>query len=282
MNALTFERRLASRGITLTDDVRDDVLHGEVRDLLTLGNPKTAKGQKYGYLTAILHLAPSWTSGLQTCPKATPGCSTACLFTAGRGGFDPVIPAARKRRTYWYFMRRADFMARLVREVENHCKRAAAHGLTPCVRLNGTSDIRWENVPCVRDGVEYANIMDAFSTVQFYDYTKLPNRGELPANYRLTFSAADGNEDDVNRALEAGMNVAAVFRSRAVMAASTSVRSAGIRMRKMSFPATHEGRPLIDGDKSDLRFLDSEGCIVALRAKGEAVSDTSGFVRDLP
>ena len=37
-------------------------------------NAKTVKGQKYGYLTAILYLAPSNESGFNVCPQASNGC----------------------------------------------------------------------------------------------------------------------------------------------------------------------------------------------------------------
>jgi hypothetical protein len=38
-------------------------------------------------------------------------------------------------------------------------------------------------------------------------------------------------------------------------------------------------RPVIDGDLHDYRPLDESGVIVGLRAKGQAMSDKSGFVR---
>jgi hypothetical protein len=39
-------------------------------------------------------------------------------------------------------------------------------------------------------------------------------------------------------------------------------------------------RRVIDGDRTDLRFLDPSGVIVGLYAKGNAKKDTSGFVVD--
>jgi len=101
---------------------------------------------------------------------------------------------------------------------------------------------------------------------QFYDYTKNIRRalayaaGQYPANYHLTFSRSESNADDVARALLAGVNVAVVFRK--------------------ALPATWGGRPVIDGDAHDLRFLDPRGVIVGLRAKGRAKRDVSGFVVD--
>ena len=53
-------------------------------------NAKTVKGQKYGYITAILYLAPSDLSGFNVCPMASNGCKQACLNTAGHGAFSNV------------------------------------------------------------------------------------------------------------------------------------------------------------------------------------------------
>ena len=246
--------------------------------LLTTGNPKVAKGQANGYLTSILHLAPSRMSGYNTCPMATAGCAAACLNTAGRGGLfagvqtgvlsgaDLVqaimdgritnkIQLARIARTKFFFEDRAAFMKQLVREIRNTIRLAAKHGLTPVFRLNGTSDIRWETIKV--DGFD--NIMAMFPTVQFYDYTKIANRRDLPANYHLTFSLAESNVNNAKVAIDAGMNVAAVFRT---------------------VPAVFLGHDVIDGDATDLRFLDPKGVIVGLKAKGKAKRDTTGFVQN--
>jgi hypothetical protein len=278
MRAERFFEVLARQGITVTDEQRDRITSGKIQGLLTIGNPKTLKGEKKGYRTAILHLAPASSSGFNTCPNATAGCSAACLNTAGRGGFDPKIPAARKLRTHWFMLRRDEFMSRLHAEISAHVKRCERDGYIPCIRLNGTSDIRWETIPVAG----CASIMDAFPNVRFYDYTKLTNRRDLPANYSLTLSAHEGMPDiEVLAAIASGQNVAVVFRSAAAMARSSSVKGQGQFMRRIQLPATWHGATVTDGDESDLRFLDPAGCIVGLRAKGDAVSDTSGFVRDI-
>ena len=54
--------------------------------LLTAGNPKLLKGEKKGYQSFVLHLAPADLSGREVCAKRTAGCTAACLNTAGRGG----------------------------------------------------------------------------------------------------------------------------------------------------------------------------------------------------
>ena len=238
--------------------------------LLSTANPKVLKGQSQGYNTFILHLAPANLSGYETCAKRTAGCTAACLNTAGHGGMfkkgetTNVVQEARKRRTVMFFEMRDVFMFQLVKEIKNAIKLSAKQGMTPVFRLNGTSDLAWEKYGCKRDGVEYTNIFEAFPEVQFYDYTKILGRkvAHIP-NYHLTFSAADGNDADVLKAIQQGMNVATVF---------------GLKKTE-PMPETFNGRPVFNGDDSDLRFLDPRGVVVGLYAKGRAKKDTSGFVK---
>jgi hypothetical protein len=42
-------------------------------------------------------------------------------------------------------------------------------------------------------------------------------------------------------------------------------------------PQSHWGKPVIDGDTHDARFLDQPGTIVGLKAKGKAKHDQTGF-----
>ena len=220
--------------------------------LLTIGNTKTTKGEAKGYLTFIMHLAPSTLSGYNTCPMASAGCASACLNTAGRGRFT-ATQEARIRKTRWFFEDRDGFMVQLVKDIQAAIRKADREGMTPVFRLNGTSDIRWESV-----AVEgFRNVMEMFPNTQFYDYTKLTNRRDIPANYHLTFSRSETNEIDALRMLtEQGMNVAVVFDT---------------------LPEKWAGVKVIDGTETDLRFLDEKCVIVGLVAKGKAKKDTSGF-----
>lgn len=224
--------------------------------LLSTANPKTLKGEKFGFVTYILHLSPYTVAGVgNVCPKATPGCIAACLNTAGRGGmFTPeqgtnAIQEARKRKTRYFFADRDSFMADLVADVEKAIVQARKHGKIAVFRLNGTSDISWEKYPV--KGAR--NIFDLFPTVTFYDYTKVLGRkvADFP-NYHLTFSRAENNDADVQKALKAGMNVAAVY------------------------DRIPEG--MYSADETDLRFLDPNVGMMALKAKGRARKDYSGFV----
>jgi hypothetical protein len=257
--------------------------------LFSASNPKVEKGEKAGYQTFILHLAPASLSGWNTCPMATIGCKAACLNTAGRGGImgghgiltaDDVakglrntIQNARINRTRLFFSDRTAFMVLLVKEIEKAIRLAKRNGLVPVFRLNGTSDIRWETirVPLTpRNHQTFDNVMAMFPDVQFYDYTKIANRKNVPANYSLTFSLADGNEAQASEALANGVNVAVVFRDLDTVNRYITAGRYGVN-------------PIARGDDTDLRFLDPKGefgTIIALYAKGNAKRDTSGFVRD--
>jgi hypothetical protein len=50
---------------------------------------------------------------------------------------------------------------------------------------------------------------------------------------------------------------------------------------KGKLPKTFLGRPVINGDENDLRFMDEKYVIVGLKAKGKAKSDNSGFVVEM-
>ena len=239
-------------------------------NLLTVGNPKVLKGMTQGYMTYILHLAPANLSGYETCPKRTAGCTSACLNTAGRGGMfkkgenTNMIQKARIRKTKMFFEDRITFMNLLVKDIELAIKQSAKKNLTPVFRMNGTSDLSFEKYEVLRNGQTYSNIFMAFPEVTFYDYTKILGRKiSNIANYSLTFSAADGNDADVTKAIAQGYNVATVF---------------GLK-KTQPMPETYLGRPVFNGDESDLRFLDPKGVVVGLYAKGKAKKDTSGFVK---
>lgn len=235
------------------------------RELLTTSNPKTSKGEKTGWLTAALHLAPVALSGRNVCPHATAGCAAACLNTAGRGHM-PAAQLARIRRTRFWARDRIGFMATLVAELERHERRADARGLRAAARLNALSDLPWERWPVTRNGETFPHVFAAFPAIRFYDYTKWPiakRRIDGIENYSLTFSLAEDNDHHAADVLTAGGNVAAVF--------------AGPLPERFTIAGVTA--PVIDGDANDLRFTDPPATIVGLSAKGRAIHDRSGFVR---
>lgn len=227
---------------------------------------KTVKGEKSGVLTGVLYMAPHTLSGYQVCPNATDGCAAACLYTAGQGVYANV-QKSRLNRARWFFEGRDTFMEVLIEDIKRLVRKATKNGMRAAIRLNGTSDIAWEKIRAVVDGVEHRNLMDAFPDIMFYDYTKVLGRKlalQTP-NYHLTFSLAESNDVLAVKALEEGYNVAVVMRLK----------------RSQDKPETWGGYPVVDGDVDDIRFNDPNGGhIVALFAKGKAVRDTSGFVRE--
>lgn len=235
--------------------------------LLGVGtNAKTIKGDGSEYLTAILYMTPYKVmvdgKHFNSCAMAEQAsCIDGCLYTAGRGKFSNV-QTARQRKAEWFYRNRTSFMLQLYEDIYKFRQYCLKRDIQPCVRLNGTTDIRWELIPYI-DG---QNIFDQFPDVQFYDYTKVPNRkvADIP-NYHLTWSYSAANpkyEEHFWDVIRNGMSVAVVFRKPVNM-------------------TTWRGYKVVDGDKDDLRFLDPQQSIVALYAKGAAKHDSTGFVQDI-
>jgi len=215
---------------------------------------KTIKSNKAGFLTGILYLAPYDLSGVNLCPFAKVAeCHVACLNTAGRGVFSNVKDA-RLRKAKLFNENRGEFMAQLIDDINKLKRQAKKKNMQAVVRLNGTSDIEWENI---RVG-EYT-IFDLFPDLQFYDYTKNPNRKDLPSNYDLTFSYS-GVESFIKfnrQALSNNMRIATVFKI---------------------MPSEFLGRQVINGEDSDARFIEDKNLVIGLKAKGKARYDKTGFV----
>ena len=248
--------------------------------IFSVDNSKSKKAQGYGYINAIHYMAPARLAGVgNLCAGSTVSCRENCLgWQSGHAGIvanDADINATRASRIAKArrFMReRKAYMVDVVRSIElleqriAKARKRARNGrftrkLKLCVRLNGSTDVPWEGVACVRDGVTYRNIMSAFPHLVFVDYTKIASRltRTLPANYHLTLSRHEDNEAAVLDAVRAGHNAAVVF--------------AG------GLPTTWHGLRVIDGDAHDLRHLDPRGVIVGLSPKGrKAQHDTTGFV----
>jgi hypothetical protein len=226
---------------------------------------KVAKGEAKGYLSAVVYLAPGDRSkaygGFDVCPWRTDSCSTLCLgVTSGQLAL-PSGQNAEAWKTLMFRFLREWFLDILREDIVKLRNRAAKKGLIPVVRLNGSGDVAWEMVA--------PTLFSCFRDVVFYDYTKSRDRaeafgrGELPENYHLTFSRGEDTAAETVRKLASmGVNTAVVFNTA---------------------PETWLGYPVIDGDETDLRFLDFHGAIVALSPKGsKAKKDETGFVVQLP
>ena len=221
------------------------------------GSYKAEKSLAYGVANFMMYLKPFETTidgvTYNLCPFASLGCALACLNTAGRGN-SPNVIQARLNRTLLYITDRREFLRQLEVEITKAVNWSKKKELTPVFRLNGTSDLPFHKM----------DIMQKFPDIQFYDYTKIKKKilnNNLP-NYQLTFSLSEDNEEEAVEVLNAGFNVAVVFNE---------------------IPKTYTlgniAYKVLNGDKTDLRYLDNQGVIVGLIAKGRARKDTTGFVR---
>ena len=213
--------------------------------LLTTNNTKTIKGEKLGYKTYIMYLAPYTqnSKGINLCSHASEGCAEACLFGSGMGGIYTHVENARIKKTEYFLSSRIEFITQLKTEIETAIRLNKDKAI-PVFRLNGTSDIPFEKFK-IFDG---KNLFEIFNNVQFYDYTKnhIRIQKELPSNYNLTFSRSETNNEMAFKLLNKGFNVAMVF---------------------SKTPKQYKGYEVVDGDVDDLRFLDKKNVIVGLRYK---------------
>ena len=234
--------------------------------LLTSGNQKILKGEKLGYITKGIHLAPANLSGFEVCQWRSKGCTASCLNTAGRGQMNS-IQVSRINKTKLFFERKSEFLSKLAKEISSSIKSAVKKEMEAVFRLNLTSDLMWEDIQLFKG----TNLFQHFPETQFYDYTKsfkrmasflgkpfLKNEEKFPSNYHLTFSRSENNDKKCEMVLAMGGNVAVVFRNQ--------------------LPKTWKGFEVVNGDDTDLRFLDKKGVVVGLIEKGLAKKDETGFV----
>jgi hypothetical protein len=212
----------------------------------TNSSAKIVKNAKLNELTYIVYLAPATLSGYNVCPKATKHCIAACLHESGHNRIDVSnrINKSRITKTKLFFEHREFFVDWVIAEIKAAHKKAQKLKMRFSVRLNGTSDIN--PILFAKDG---KTLFELFPDVQFYDYTKVFNRVKLLQkykNYDLTFSYSGSNLGECMEALNRNMRVAVVFDK---------------------VPTTHFNKQVVDGDKTDLRYLDPTDCIVGLKFK---------------
>jgi hypothetical protein len=214
---------------------------------------KLAKNGKISHqMTYGIYLAPANVSGYNTCPFSTPECRKGCLATSGRAGMEIMagktkIENCRTTKTKLFYENNEFFMQWLIAEMLNHKTNAEKNGYGFSARLNCTSDIDWQNT--YYNG---KNIFEIFPDVQFYDYTKNPNKfNNKPLNYHLTFSYTGKNWVKCKELLEVGYNISMIF----------NVKDENL------FPKTFGGYEVVNGDKTDYRVNDGNGKIIGLKFK---------------
>lgn len=250
--------------------------------LFSTDSAKAAKASGFGYINAIHYMAPFTLGGVgNLCSHASPQCVALCLgqysgqaaMVADLENGTNSVRDSRKRKAQLFMAARNDYLNRLARDINKLDAKASRDGLKLCVRLNGSTDIRYESIKFAVDAQtakalrlpdmesRVATLPQLFPAIQFVDYTKNPNRmGKAPSNLDLTLSFSGSNAAETVKALLSGHNVAIVFHG--------------------GLPASFAGFTVIDGDKHDLRHLDPKGgFIVGLTPKGnKAKRDESGFV----
>jgi hypothetical protein len=229
-----------------------------------------AKTSKNSLETFILYMSPADqnSKGADLCPFRSKGCTSACLYTAGRGKFNNV-QRARMNKSEYFIRDKKTFLSQLALELKAINKRQLKKGTKAAIRLNGTTDVDFLYLLKNRVGLDALQL----EGLVFYDYTKDPHRVKRYAgtNYTLTFSRAEDNEPQALEILENSGIVSAVFAEK--------------------LPQFYKGFEVFDGDKADdimikaskavkvlKRTRKGQGLILGLKAKGDAKKDTSGFV----
>ena len=241
-------------------------------------NRKTIKSDIKTY---ILHLAPSKQSGIiNVCPSAL-NCAKLCLHHSGNKLYYPTKVKSRINKTIAFNDSQNDFMNILILNIIRNFRKN--NNELTAYRLNGTSDILFENIQIyisvglsdfiynkfsfnINSGY-YSNIFEIFKhekNIIMYDYTK--NKREYKNllnefNYHLTFSFdGESNKINIDRCFEAmkqNINIASVINYKKKEILPTKFYS---KIFDINFDC-------IDGDNDDMRFLDAKNKLVLLRFK---------------
>jgi hypothetical protein len=161
------------------------------------------------------------------------------------------VNKSRFLKTALFFANRSFFNDWIFTEIANLEKLANKKGFIPSVRLNGTADINLKTFKN-SDGV---NVLDKFSNIQFYDYTKVESQFKnTQPNYDITFSFGGfANLMEVFDAVLDGKRISVPFAKETFSG---------------QFPATFLGMEIYDGDQTDLTFLTpSEYQVYGLKVK---------------
>lgn len=237
-----------------------------------------------GTATYCLYLAPSDLSGYNVCPNGR-YCRDFCLFTSGHNLMDirkqiskgsdmeeaikeSKISNSRIIKTKLFFENRPFFMRWLIDEIKIAKLTAEINGYDFSVRLNGTSDIK-----VIDFELNGECILDIFKEVQFYDYTKVyPYLGLTKkfSNYDVTYSFNGYNWTLCEQALKGGYRVSVVFEK-------VRAKKGKLVREQQILPNTYKGYKVINGDASDIRYIEPTGVIVGLEFKQTAQASKNGL-----
>ena len=162
---------------------------GDVAQSAKLRHSLYHKVSTYG-----IYLASADLSNINVCPYSD-YCKANCLNGSGHNRLDRMsrngsIDKARIVKTRLFFANKEVFMRLMIHEIVREREKAKKNGTFFSIRLNCTSDIN-----PIAFAIGGKNILDIFPDVQFYDYTKVPNRINVAQkynNYDVTWSS-DGS-----------------------------------------------------------------------------------------
>jgi hypothetical protein len=211
------------------------------------------------YITGILYIAPSDEGGVDVCVGSSGCCRIGCLNTAGNPAVLKGKLRSRIRKAQELHLSPDVFFLKLKTDIALLKSFADQFELKLAIRLNGTSDFDFGEK--IEDFVKE----QVGKGVTFYDYTKIVPRYKKYSQSKLihqTFSRSELNDKAALDILKNGGNVAYVF-----------------YQKNNILPEYYLGYKVLNGDISDLRFLDDNekefdengnpiGLIVGLNAKG--------------
>lgn len=233
------------------------------------------------------------------CPWASKGCQDGCLAWAGHGGISTTVAAARARRTMAFIYSPHLYAVAILWAIAREYKRATKKGQPLAVRLRGTDDLPWHEISFSLTPAEAATLKKRFGlqvalradtvgetipqllrgveNVHMYEYSKAPVRGSLGllaqrnAGIDVTASlAADrpGGAAAAIEAVKAGFRIAipiAIPKGEPIPSVIRLAGSVSLPIMDPQDPrfGTVVDRPVrllcLDGDETDLRFLDPQG-----------------------
>jgi len=212
------------------------------------GNHKLELSNGDKVYTVGLSLLPHTLSEQWNTCRWSGKCALTCLEGAGQGGLSDMPNRARGWKTALLAEEPLVFFRLLVAEVDALVRMAAGkrpEGWLVALRLNVFSDIRWELI------VPWLIKRATDGGVRVYDYTKGRGHRDLDLceslGYDLSFSVDERTPD---RAIATMRRPVVVF-----------------ACRVGQLPETYMGRPVVDGDRSDCRFLEPTDAIVGLSYK---------------
>lgn len=143
-------------------------------------------------------------NGINVCTSASAECMSSCLVFSGHNLASDYNTVKKYALTESLVSRPEAFVRMLAENIRLHRDRSLQARTMPLVRLNVFSDLPWE--------LMVPDLFTHFYDVQFYDYTKVPNR-QPPPNYDLTFSFSGTakNAAYIDDEIGRGSRVAVVF-----------------------------------------------------------------------